>query len=648
MKNNLIYGAIPENNGVTFRVWAPSIEDVPINKVELCLYNDDGNKRIVNMTNVNDGDWECFVPKIKSGQKYNYLINGTFEKIDPWAKEVTSSIGYSIVTNENDYQWQCNDFVMPSFNELVVYQLHVRTFPDDAPDFQHQQLKNVADEFWYLQSLGINAIQLLPTAEFAGDDSWGYNPSCIFAVESSYGGSIELKKFIDKAHMHGIAVFLDVVYNHLDSDGTKNLYQFTPWHKTLKQNNTSFEYQTGGIYFYNDERAYTPFNNTGRPDYGRNEVRNFISQNALMWLKEYRIDGLRFDSVGNIRNIYDNPELTDKDLPDGWRLLREINLEIKNSQPWKITIAEDLKNNEWITKPASGEWDGGAGFNTQWDERFYEAIKNALVPSKDESRDMYSVKNALYNRYNGDAFQQLIFLENHDIVAVDKPNDKRDGRLPDQIQPGHVDDGYFAHKRSTLGAAILFTAPGIPMIHQGQEILEWRRFGDGKANAVDWTRFCKKGRCQNCISFKVNEGCNTNADPNGNFVGIYRLYRDLIKLRRNWFNNTRGLRGQNISVLPPNNDTKVIAYHRWENGGKGDDVMVIANFSNQTYTDYTIGFPNKGLWKVRFNSDWEGYDPMFNKTTTLDTEAYDGYYDDLPYNANLNIGPYSAVILSQN
>lgn len=80
MKNNLIYGAIPENNGVTFRVWAPSIEDVPINKVELCLYNDDGNKRIVNMTNVNDGDWECFVPKIKSGQKYNYLINGTFEK----------------------------------------------------------------------------------------------------------------------------------------------------------------------------------------------------------------------------------------------------------------------------------------------------------------------------------------------------------------------------------------------------------------------------------------------------------------------------------------------------------------------------------------------------------------------------------------
>src|SRR5678809_964008 len=95
------------------------------------------------------------------------------------------------------------------------------------------------------------------------------------------------------------------------------------------------------------------------------------------------------------------------------------------------------------------------------------------------------------------------------------------------------------------------------------------------------------------------------------YAGIHALYRDLIRLRRNWFNQTRGLRGQHIHVHHLNDADKVIAFHRWQDGGPGDDVIVIANFANRGYAQYNVGFPREGRWRVRFNSDWNGYDESF-------------------------------------
>ena len=132
-------------------------------------------------------------------------------------------------------------------------------------------------------------------------------------------------------------------------------------------------------------------------------------------------------------------------------------------------------------------------------------------------------------------------------------------RVPEEIWPGNA-DSWFSRKRSTLGAALVFTAPGIPMIFQGQEFLEDGYFQD--TVPLDWARLQA-------------------------FSGIHLLYRDLIRLRRNWFNQTRGLRGQHINVHHVNNTDKVIAFHRWENGGPGDDVVVVANFANRSYDSYT-------------------------------------------------------------
>ncbi|WP_322742694.1 alpha-amylase family protein [Synechocystis salina] len=162
-------------------------------------------------------------------------------------------------------------------------------------------------------------------------------------MEKAYGGPLAFKQFIKQAHGHGIAVILDVVYNHLGPSDL-DLWQFDGWS----------EGDRGGIYFYNDDRSHTPWGET-RPDYGREEVRQYIVDNILMWLGEYHIDGLRFDCTQFIRTVNG---FEDCNLPDGWSLLQRINLEINQRFPGKITIAEDLQNNKWVTKDIGA---GGAG-----------------------------------------------------------------------------------------------------------------------------------------------------------------------------------------------------------------------------------------------------------------------------------------------
>ncbi|MBN2527549.1 MAG: alpha amylase C-terminal domain-containing protein [Deltaproteobacteria bacterium] len=629
MSSHLQYGARLRNTGTDFRVWAPGIGDAPVRWVNLMLFDTNGNlTEKIPMDNERNGSWKRYVQNVGKGQRYNFEIEGAGERLDPFAKEVTHSAGQSVVVDENDYEWTCNHFSMPLWNELIIYQMHVRTFPDKDRG-KENQLNDVIEDMWYLKELGVNAIELLPTAKFAGDISFGYNPSNIFAVESAYGGPRQLKHFVDMAHLNGMAVLLDVVYNHLQPDN-RGLWQFTPWHQD----------NYGGVYFYNDWRATTPEYGDNRPDYGRMEVRNFLRENALMWLDEYRIDGLRFDSTGNIRSATDKDNDPASDLPDGWQLMRAINNTVDVFYPWKIMIAEDLKNNESITGHAEGDYLGGAGFDSQWEEVFYHGIKHTLTLPEDHQRSMAEVAHALESRYNGQPFKRIIFIENHDKVA-DKENSP--GRLPELIEPGNVDTGWFARKRSMLGAAMLLSAPGIPMIHQGQEVLEWRRLGSNpEKTGVDWDRFCEKDDCANC---RKN---NSNCQPNGRFAGIYFMFRDLIHLRRNWFDNTRGLRGENINVFHQDESSKVLAFHRWQNGGARDDVIVVANFSNWTHYHYSIGLPGEGRWRVRLNTNYSGYDSFEHHTVTTDMDAENVPWDGMPCCGSLDIGPWAAIIFSQD
>ncbi len=238
-------------------------------------------------------------------------------------------------------------------------------------------------------------------------------------------------------------------------------------------------------------------------------------------------------------------------------------------------------------------------------------MRNAVAAADDADRDMGALEAAIGKTYNGAGmFQRILYVESHDEAAL--------RRLPDLIAAGQA-DGWYARKRSTLAAGLVFTSPGIPMIFQGQEFLEWLAWSDRQA--LDWSKAVT-------------------------FSGIHDLYRDLIKIRRNGYGNTRGLRGDQVHVFHVNHDAKVLAFHRWDEGGAGDDVVVVANFSVRSFPSYGIGLPRQGAWYLRFNSDWGAYSPDFT-SVGYDTTADGGANQNMPFSGNVGLGPYSLIALSQ-
>ncbi len=592
------WGSVPDEAGTSFRVWAPNASSVAV----AGSFNG-WSKSSHPLTHDGSGCWSGRVEGAKPGDQYKYVVEHDGIELQPWrpdpcARAMTSSIGDSIIYDTR-FDWGDGVFQAPGWDELVIYELHVGTYRD-LPGGGPGRLPDVIAGLDHLVDLGVTAIQLLPPAEFPGGFSWGYNPSSPYTVESDYGGPDALKRLIAAAHARGLAVLCDVVYNHL-GPGDLGLWRFDGWYANDK----------GGIYFYNDYRDRTPWGHN-RPDYGRPEVRGYLCSNALGWLEEFRFDGLRFDATNYIRNI-DGGGDPAVDLADGWALLQQINNEVRARQPWKITIAEDMQRNPWLTKHTA---DGGAGFGSQWDAEFVHTVRYALTRVDDAQRDVRAIAAAIEHRNNADALQRVVYTESHDEDAA--LNGKV--RLPEAIDPGHA-DSWYAKKRSTLGAVLVFTVPGIPMIFQGQEFLEDGSWHDD--DPLDWT---KESR----------------------FSGIALLYRDLIALRRNKSHVSGGLRGQQVQIHHINDSDKVLAFHRYSAGGPRDSVVVLVNLANRTYPSYTIGVPRAGLWRVRFNSDWAGYDPGFGNQSSVDTFSRPASIDGMQQALDVGLGAYSAVILSQD
>lgn len=589
-------GAWPHKTGCQFAVWAPHAVEVFV--VGSFNHWDPGAHRL---TRDDQGTWSGDVPGATSGDEYRFRIVTDGEehvRLDPYARRVTNSNGNAVIPHL-PAPAESQQFTPVAHNEMVIYEMHIGTFGKKTATPGPGNLEGAIERLEYLKELGVNAVEVMPMAEFPGGFSWGYNPSLIFAVESDYGSPRTFRKFVDEAHRLGIAVIVDIVYNHF-GPGDLDLWQFDGWNENGK----------GGIYFYNDWRALTPWGET-RPDYGRKEVREYLRDNALMWILDYGVDGLRWDGTAYIRNVHGHDNDAGSDLPDGWSLMQWINSETRKARPASFSIAEDMKGNPLLVK---ADKDGGAGFDIQWDAAYVHSIRAALCAADDASRDMYAVRDAILRRYFLDAFERVVYTESHDEVSNGK------ARVPEEVDPGEA-SSWAARKKSTLGAALLFTSPGIPMIFQGQEFLEDDWFHD--EDPLDWS---KKER----------------------FAGIFRLYQDLIRLRLNREGHTRGLCGQEVSVYHVNNDCKIVAYHRWESGGPGDSVIAVANLSTKPQLGYQIGFPSEGEWLVRFNSDSKSYDNEFGGQGPATVHASGAGLDELPCKGALDIAPYSAIILSQN
>jgi 1,4-alpha-glucan branching enzyme len=226
--------AVPHRDGVAFRVWAPHADAVHVTGT----FND-WSLDATPMAREDGGTWYAEAENGAPGDEYRILVRHggqLLSRIDPYARAVTKSVGNGIVTERLPAPAA---FDAPDWNRLVIYEMHIGTFAR-SDEGEPGTFEDAVGRLRHLRRLGVNAVQIMPAAEFAGDLSWGYNPAHIFAVESSYGGPEGLRRFVEAAHAAGMAVILDVVYNHFGPSDL-DLWQFDGWSENDK----------GGIYFYN-------------------------------------------------------------------------------------------------------------------------------------------------------------------------------------------------------------------------------------------------------------------------------------------------------------------------------------------------------------------------------------------------------------
>ncbi len=582
-------GAIRAPKGVAFRVWAPHADTVAV--VGTFNYWDPAAHPL---EREEGGTWYGLVPEATAGDEYRFTLRRgeeTFQRADPRARKMTNSVGNAVIWWPEPVDEP--RFEAPTLDRMAIYEMHVGSFHVKAGEAVGT-FDSAIEKLDHLRDLGINTIEVMPVSEFAGDLSWGYNPAHPYAVESAYGGPEGLQRFVKAAHERGLAVILDVVYNHFGPSDL-SLWRFDGWS----------ENGLGGIYFYNDWRASTPWGDS-RPDYGRGEVRSYLRDNALMWIEEYGLDGLRWDMTLFIRTCKGTPGDPADDLKEGWGLLQWINEEVHGRFPRAVTIAEDLRDSEWLVKGAGA---GGAGFNAQWDAAFVHPVREVMIVARDEHRNLDAVISSLKNKYDGDAFKRVVYSESHDEVANGR------ARMPTEIGD-EVFDGHPARKRSTLAAALVMTAPGVPMLFQGQEFLENEWFRDSVP--LDWG---KRER----------------------FAGIFALYRDLLGLRARLL----GLQGQHVETHHVDHERKILAYQRWRDPEAGDHVLVVANFSHEPVSDLAIGVPAPGLWRAVFNSDAKAYSDDFADHPSPDVESIAERRDGCEQHIVTGVGPYSVVIFAR-
>ena len=325
-------GALPEDGGVRFGVWAPAAQ-----RVEVVL---EPNGKLQAMDRDNRGYFHSFVPGIGAGSLYRYRLDGESNFPDPASRFQPYGVhGVSEVVDPYAYEWQDEGWQGVPHKDLVFYELHVGTFtPEGSFEAARQKLS-------HLKQLGITALELMPLADFPGRWNWGYDVAALFAPARCYGRPDELRRLVDEAHRLGLAVYLDVVYNHLGPDGA---------------------YAAALNPFYFTERHHTPWGQAINLDGQHSEsVRQFLLANALHWLNEYRLDGLRLDATHAL-------------IDDGKQhFLAELSAVVAGLQePRRHLIAEDERNFRRLIEPRET---GGYGLDAVWADDFHHQVRRALA-----------------------------------------------------------------------------------------------------------------------------------------------------------------------------------------------------------------------------------------------------------------------------
>ena len=430
-------GAFYHNHACTFTVWAPTP-----GKVDLLI---EGKLHSLKMDE--RGFWSATLRNVNPGAKYVYVLDDEKKLPDPASRLQTDGVhGHSSVVDPV-YTWNDHAWKGIQLGNMIIYELHVGTFTSTS-DFN-----GVISRLDYLNELGVNAIELLPVAQFPGSRNWGYDGVFPFAVQDSYGGPAGLKALVDAAHAKGIAIILDVVYNHLGPEGNY-LGEYAPYFTD--------KHKTGWGKALNFDDAYC------------DGVRHYFWQNALMWLDEFHIDGLRLDAVHAIWDF------SAKHFID--ELSQKVQaLEAKSGRK-KVLVAEfDLNNPRYINPHPQG----GYALDGQWIDEYHHALHSVVTGEVDgyyedfgtvdhlvrSLRDSY-VYTGQYSKHRKKHFgiapkdnsydQFVVFAQNHDQVGNRMPGDRITHHLT------------FEGLKMTAAAYIL--SPHVPMLFMGEEYGEKNPF----------------------------------------------------------------------------------------------------------------------------------------------------------------------------
>lgn len=551
-----VNGSTLSDNGAFFKVWAPHA-----NEVALIGDFNQWNRSDHLLWNAN-GWWFGFERGVKAGHKYKYAINGTIDRPDPYGRQMEHSAAATIVVSKDDFAWTDGSWTTPRFENMIIYELHVGTYvgKNDGQDYPGD-FKDILTKLDYIKSIGANMIEILPVHETPGPDSpnptpyLGYAPTGLFAVESSYSSGEapayeQLKRVVDAAHSKGLGVILDVVYNHFSTNsGRDNWY----WNYDGDD-----EGNDGGIYFASEHTQWGI-----APDWRRNEVKDYIKQNCRYWLKEFHLDGLRWDATTEIKNK-----------GGGWDAMRDIVWSMRQEFPDKIMICENL--------PYEKEMVRSGNFHSGWWVDLHHQIEQAFKSELGAS--LNDVRRGINGGDYADPTQRVIFAMSHDEC--------RNGGSYLITEFGGRNNWY-AHAKSRAAAAICLLSPGIPMIWQGEEFAQDGWFDDNWDHAVNWAY---------------------ERDSDG--TKMRALYQHTTKLR--W--DSEAIRRGSLAWTHDDETNKVIAFRRdW-----GDDhVLVVINFSPTNFTNHSYGVRSgmDGQWtQVLCTQDsrfggWDGAGNAFYEPT---------------------------------
>ena len=513
------FGACPAAGAVTFQVWAPMRR-----QVELILHPGLASSQRRSLRPIGNGLFAGTFADVSAGDLYAYLLDGEGPLPDPASRFQPQGVhGPSAVVDPRAFAWTDDGWRGVPLQQAVVYELHVGTFSETGT------FTGVTERLPYLADLGVTVLELMPVADFPGSRNWGYDGVSLYAPSRAYGAPDDLRRLVDTAHRCGLAVVLDVVYNHFGPDGAY-APQFSP--------------------FYLSTRHHSPWGAAVNLDgEGSEQVREFFIQNALHWIHEYHFDGLRLDATHGL--IDGSPR----------HFVAELAARVRASLPHRpvLLIAEDERNLATIVRAAE---DGGWGLDAVWADDFHHQARRLAAGDCDGYYEDFTGTtadlattirqgwfyqgqfSAHQGRRRGTAstgvpLHRMVFcLQNHDQIG----NRPFGGRLDHQIEPALY---------RALSALLLFI-PETPLLFMGQEWAASTRFQFFTDHHIDLGRLVAIGRREEFSRFEAfadpaararipdpqasstfeNSRLVWNEPTQAPHAGILALYRALLKLRR--------------------------------------------------------------------------------------------------------------------